>query len=180
MSIVSEINSALHLMFASLRLRGATTEFAMVGGKKTIATLSTVRVAIFLAVQAIRIAIAVRLGSGGMFFLINTIDLPEILLNSVALEVRRCKFLRMRACVCTRVRACVHVFACVGVSMGVYTCASMHTACDMCVYTCMPMHMRICACAHVRLMDERLLTFSHAQMRICMPEPQYLCFDSSF
>ena len=39
-----------------------------------------------MALQAFRVAIAIRLGWGGLRFLCYTLELPEILFNSVALE----------------------------------------------------------------------------------------------
>ena len=87
MSIIREINAALRLVGAALRLRSATTEFDMVDDQLRVKTLSGLRAGCFVMVQAVRIIIALSLGVGGMRFLVRTISLEDLLLNSMALEV---------------------------------------------------------------------------------------------
>ena len=86
MNIIREISSALHLMIAAIRLRDKKTEIHTTATGQCVASLSTARLVSFLLVQSVRISIATFLGWGGMRFLSYTINLPEMLLNSVALE----------------------------------------------------------------------------------------------
>ena len=66
MSIVREISASWGLSIAAVRLHGTTTEFSFPGGEPRIESLSSIRIMCFLCIQAARVAIAVRLGLGGV------------------------------------------------------------------------------------------------------------------
>jgi hypothetical protein len=82
--VVHEVGDALTTSRAVARLHGKTTSF--VGG--VVASVSTPRLLCFLAMQALRVAVAVLLGYGGAFFIGHTIALSDLILNCIALEVR--------------------------------------------------------------------------------------------
>ena len=79
-----EMDRALTTTRAVARLHGKTTSF--VGG--VVASVSTPRLLCFLAMQALRVAVAVLLGYGGAYFIGNTIALSDLILNCIALEAR--------------------------------------------------------------------------------------------
>ena len=79
-----EVAEALATSRAVARLHGKTTSF--VGG--VVASVSTPRLLCFLAIQALRLAVAVLLGYGGAYFIGHTIKLSDLILNCIALEVR--------------------------------------------------------------------------------------------
>ena len=99
--VVHEVGEALTTSRAVARLHGKTTSF--VGG--VVASVSTPRLLCFLAMQALRVAVAVLLGYGGAFFIGHTIALSDLILNCIALEVRAS--LPPDRC-CGRSRACWH------------------------------------------------------------------------
>ena len=82
--VVHEVAEALATSRAVARLHGKTTSF--VGG--VVASVSTPRLLCFLAMQALRVAVAVLLGYGGAYFIGHTIKLSDLILNCIALEVR--------------------------------------------------------------------------------------------
>ena len=68
MSVLGEVAAAIQLMLAAIQLRGRATELIATGESKRIKTLSHARVAWFIAVQAVRLAIALGLGYAGIRF----------------------------------------------------------------------------------------------------------------
>ncbi len=74
-------------------LHGDKTIFSSnyVDGERTrkLVSVSTARLAFFLLVQIARLAIASALCYGGSYFIAHTIGLGDLILNCVALEVRR-------------------------------------------------------------------------------------------
>ena len=117
--VITEVDSCARLIAAAARLRGATTK--IVAGK--IHSISNTRLAFFVAVQTVRLVVALALGygafasargsslrtyqpptlAGGTRFLTITIPLGEIILNSVALEECGCLLL----CVLAVANACL-------------------------------------------------------------------------
>ena len=83
--VVHEVGEALTTSRAVARLHGKTTSF--VGGG-VVASVSTPRLLFFLAMQALRVAVAVLLGYGGAYFIGKSIKLSDLILNCIALEVR--------------------------------------------------------------------------------------------
>ena len=75
---------ALTTTRAVARLHGKTTSF--VGS--VVASVGTLRLLCFLAMQAFRLAVASLLGYGGAYFIGHTIALSDLILNCIALEVR--------------------------------------------------------------------------------------------
>ena len=78
-----EIGEGLTTARAVARLHGKTTSF--VDG--VVASVSTLRLLCFLAMQAFRLAVAVLLCYGGAYFIGHTIKLGDLILNCIALEV---------------------------------------------------------------------------------------------
>jgi hypothetical protein len=78
-----EIGQCLTTIRAVARLHGKTTSF--VDG--VVASVSTLRLLCVLAMQAVRLAVAVLLCYGGAFFIGHTIKLGDLILNCIALEV---------------------------------------------------------------------------------------------
>ena len=81
---MQEVADALTTTRAVARLRGKTTSF--VGG--VVASVGTMRLLFFLAMQAFRLAVASLLCYGGAYFIGHTIALSDLILNCIALEVR--------------------------------------------------------------------------------------------
>jgi hypothetical protein len=82
--VVHEVGEALTTSRAVARLHGKTTSF--VGG--VVASVGTLRLLCFLAMQAVRLAVASLLCYGGAYFIGHTIALSDLILNCIALEVR--------------------------------------------------------------------------------------------
>ena len=82
--VVQEVADALTTTRAVARLHGKTTSF--VGG--VVASVGTLRLLCFLAMQAFRLAVASLLCYGGAYFIGHTIALSDLILNCIALEVR--------------------------------------------------------------------------------------------
>ena len=82
--VVQEVADALTTTRAVARLHGKTTSF--VGG--VVASVGTLRLLCFLAMQAFRLAVASLLCYGGAYFIGNTIALSDLILNCIALDVR--------------------------------------------------------------------------------------------
>jgi hypothetical protein len=80
---VQEVADALTTTRAVARLHGKTTSF--VGG--VVASVGTLRLLCFLAMQAVRLAVASLLCYGGAYFIGHTIALSDLILNCIALEV---------------------------------------------------------------------------------------------
>ena len=78
--------SAVQLIIVALQLQGDTTTFS---SENRIETLSARRVAWFVLVQLVRIALALFLGLGGVLFLSRTIGLEQLLRTTVALAFIR-------------------------------------------------------------------------------------------
>ena len=86
-------------VLAVARMHGATTRF--VDGR--LASISTARLVAFVAVQFVRLAIAATLCYGGSYFIAHTIGLGDLILNCVALQVRRlCSLAHALASACGR------------------------------------------------------------------------------
>ncbi len=75
---------ALTTTRAVARLRGKTTSFV----HGVVASVSTLRLLCFLAMQTFRLAVASLLCYGGAYFIGHTIALSDLILNCIALEVR--------------------------------------------------------------------------------------------
>ncbi len=74
------------ITWAVSRLLGPTTSFSSTG---KLISVSMARLVCFVAVQAFRIAIACALCYGGSKFIGFTISLKDLILNCIALTVRR-------------------------------------------------------------------------------------------
>ncbi len=74
------------ITWAVSRLLGPTTSFSSTG---KLISVSMARLACFVAVQAFRIAIACALCYGGSKFIGFSISLKDLILNCIALTVRR-------------------------------------------------------------------------------------------
>jgi hypothetical protein len=83
--VVHEMGLCLATMRAVVCLHGEKTRF--VDG--ALVSVGTMRLLCFLAVQAARLAVASLLCYGGSYFIARTIGLGELILNCIALEVRR-------------------------------------------------------------------------------------------
>jgi hypothetical protein len=81
--VVHAISEILTTTCAVARLHGKTTSFAY----GVMASVSTPRLLCFLAMQALRLAVASLLGYGGAYFIGYTITLKDLILNCIALEV---------------------------------------------------------------------------------------------
>ena len=86
MQVVEELASSLTITWAVARLRGPTTRFSKAG---KLISVSTARLVWFGVAQACRIAIASALCYGGSNFIGFTISLKDLILNCIALTVRR-------------------------------------------------------------------------------------------
>jgi hypothetical protein len=82
--VVDEVHGALTTTRAVARLHGKTTSFV----HGVVASVGTLRLLCFLAMQAFRIAVASLLCYGGAYFIGHTIALSDLILNCIALEVR--------------------------------------------------------------------------------------------
>ena len=94
--VIREISCAIQVCRAVLQLRGDTTVIRL-AEKMEIISVSNSRVWFFLSVQLCRVVIAILLWYGGTYFLVSTIDVSELMLNTVALEVCDCISSRMHA-----------------------------------------------------------------------------------
>ena len=83
--VLHEMSACLTTIRAVARLHGKTTSF--VDG--VVASVGTTRLLFFLVMQALRLAVATMLCYGGAYFIGHTIGLGELILNCIALEVRR-------------------------------------------------------------------------------------------
>jgi hypothetical protein len=92
--VVHDIGESLTTIRAVARLHGKTTSF--VDGVVT--SVSTLRLLCFLAMQALRLAVAVLLGYGGAYFIGHTIALSDLILNCIALEVSSSSRHAVRGC----------------------------------------------------------------------------------
>jgi hypothetical protein len=110
--VMHEIGQCPTTIGAVARLHGKTTSF--VGG--VVASVGTLRLLCFLAMQAFRLAVAVLLCYGGAFFIGHTIKPGDLILNCIALEVRSsvppasllmCLFSCLVGCVPSLRSACV-------------------------------------------------------------------------
>ena len=119
------MSACLTTMRAVARLHGKTTSF--VDG--VVASVGTTRLLCFLAMQALRLAVATMLCYGGAIFIGHTIGLGELILNCIALEVRRTSLPPARGCVRAGMlyHRCTHVVCGTpgvgGVSHAVWCCA---------------------------------------------------------
>jgi hypothetical protein len=84
--------SCLMTMCAVAQLHRNTTSF--VGG--VVVSVGTTRLLCFLAVQSARLAVASMLCYGGAYFIAHTIGLGDLILNCIALEVRRFSYRKRR------------------------------------------------------------------------------------
>ena len=88
MRVIADANAAIHMIVAAINLRAPATKITVSAmGKEQVKALSTVRTVWFISTQAVRLATAICLGYGGMLFLGRTIDLAELILNTMALDV---------------------------------------------------------------------------------------------
>jgi hypothetical protein len=94
LQVVHEIGGALTTSRAVARLHGQTTSF--VDG--VVVSVGTRRLLFFLAMQALRLAVAVLLCYGGAFFIGKSIKLSDLILNCIALEVRSSSRHAVRGC----------------------------------------------------------------------------------
>ena len=88
------MGEALTTTRAVARLHGKTTSY--VDG--VVASVGTLRLLCFLAMQALRLAVASLLGYGGAYFIGHTIKLSDLILNCIALEVRSSSLPPARCC----------------------------------------------------------------------------------
>ena len=80
------MSSAAKITVAVLRLRAEKTVVVTgPGGTKQIVALSLRRIVWFILVQACRMGVAVSLGYGGTRFLVATVGLNDMLLNTAGL-----------------------------------------------------------------------------------------------
>ena len=84
--VALELRLAIRHMMAAVHLWGPSTVLSQPdeSGKRQITALSTLRVTFYLAVQAIRVCIAVALLIGGLKFLVGTFNMSDLLLNVLA------------------------------------------------------------------------------------------------
>ena len=88
MRVIGVMNGAIHMIMAAVHLRAPATNITVSAmGKQQVKALSTVRTVWVIITQAVRLAIAICLGVGGTLFLGRTIDLTELILNTMALDV---------------------------------------------------------------------------------------------
>ena len=92
--VVHELGNVLTTMRAVARLHGAHTDdhghfITDFDEDMKLSSVSTSRLLVFSTVQLARLAIACALCYGGSFFIAHTIDLGDLILNCIALEVRR-------------------------------------------------------------------------------------------
>jgi hypothetical protein len=106
--VVHKMSACLTTMRAVAQLHDKTTSF--VDG--VVASIGTARMLCFLVMQALRLAVAAMLCYGGAYFIGHTIGLGDLILNCIALEVRRTSLPSARGC--ARFCACF-VAACVWV-----------------------------------------------------------------
>ncbi len=83
--VVEEMAACLTTLRAVARLHGKTTRF--VDG--VVVSVGTTRLVCFFAVQSVRLTVASMLCYGGSYFIAHTIGLGDLILNCIALEVRR-------------------------------------------------------------------------------------------
>ena len=92
--VVHELGNVLTTMRAVARLHGARTDdhghsITDFDEDMKLSSVSTSRLLVFSMVQLARLTIACALCYGGSFFIAHTIDLGDLILNCIALEVRR-------------------------------------------------------------------------------------------
>ena len=81
--VINEIGCTLRVTVAVARLRGPKTKI-ITGGKLESVTMP--RIVWFTLVQMTRLAVACTLAVTGTIFLCHTVELPEVILNCVALS----------------------------------------------------------------------------------------------
>ena len=81
MTIIQDINSAIEVSRAVLHLRGDSSVIKY-SDEIEITSISNTRAGCFLCVQVCRVIIAVVLWYGGTFFLVHTVDISELMLNT--------------------------------------------------------------------------------------------------
>ena len=79
---MKDISCAVQVSRAALHVRGGTTIIRL-SKRMEIVSLSSTRVCFFLGVQLGRVAIAALLWYGGTYFLVSTINITELILNTV-------------------------------------------------------------------------------------------------
>ena len=84
--VLLELRVAARHVRAAVHLWGPSTVLSSPdeSGKRQITALSTLRVTFYLAVQAIRVCIAVALLIGGLKFLVGCFNMSDLLLNVLA------------------------------------------------------------------------------------------------
>ena len=87
LGITKDVDAAVQLIIAALRLRGPTTRLSE---EKHIEALSTARSLWFVGVQMLRIVVALSLGFGGMQLLCKTISLEGMLRKSACIRGAGC------------------------------------------------------------------------------------------
>jgi hypothetical protein len=160
--VVHEIGQCLTTIRAVARLHGKTTSFV----DCVVASVSTLRLLCVLAMQALRLTVAVLLCYGGAYFIGHTIKPGDLILNCIALEVRSsvppasllmCLFSCLVGCVSSLRSACV-CFVCGRAPRPCHRqgCAAqcgsaLHDAPQSCVVSCAPRGSGVCVACRVRL-----------------------------
>ena len=85
MGIFQDVHSAFEASKSVLHLWGDRTVIRS-STEIEIISISSIRVFCFLSVQLCRIVIAVWLWYGGIFFLVYTVDIPDLMLNTGAVN----------------------------------------------------------------------------------------------
>ena len=123
--VLIELRAAVSQIRAAMHLWGPDTSLSLPdeSGKRKITALSTSRIIFFVAVQALRIGIALVLLIGGLKFLVGTFNLSDLLLNTVAVAFVR----PLPACppTCPSIHLLAHPHACSAACVHTDACTKM-------------------------------------------------------
>ena len=125
--VTLEVRDALYVMRATFYLKGPYTTTNASSGKMQITALSPLRIGFFLAVQTVRVCIAVALLIGGLNFLVGTHKMSDLLLNTMSLAFVRTDIVDVNPVAAAAAGCCCCWRCCCSTSQGMSTTHACQT-----------------------------------------------------